>query len=117
MGGCDLLADRRHGSNGHRLVALVIEEKRGAAFGVVSDNAFEHDDGAVFRCENTLAHGGNINGVARQGEVVAGLIGSAADGGKKCDLVAFRDRSGRCGKLLVTGNHDTGPESSKTRKT
>ena len=44
----DLPADVFHLLDGHGLITIVFEIRGSAAFGVVADNSFEHDDGAVF---------------------------------------------------------------------
>jgi hypothetical protein len=73
VSGCNLASDLGHQLERHRFVTLVIEAKGRTALGVVADDTFKRDHGALSACLQTRDHGAGIDGFASEREIAAAL--------------------------------------------
>ena len=125
MGGGDFVADLRHQLNGHGFIALVIEEAGGTAFGIVADDSFEVDEGAVVGLEQLAGEGGDVERLAGEavevafrlgGDLMNPRSGAAADGRKQRDFIAIGERGGGGGEFLIAGEHDAALQLDEGRE-
>ena len=107
----DLEPDLTHGSEGHRLVALIIEELRGATLRIVTYYPLKDDHGAVFGRKNALADGRRVDRLPGNLEDMSGVVVRAsAHRRKERDLIAVGDSRSSVSELVVAGDHNAGLE-------
>ena len=117
----ELRGDFSHFGQGHGFVGLVIEVERGAAVGLIADEAIEGDDGAVFGSAHMTDERAWVDGLANELEDVIvrgrghGFASATTDRRKESDFVARIDRRIPSRKFPVAGGHDGRAIFSKLR--
>ncbi len=115
----ELCGDFPHFGESHGVVGFVVEEKRGAAVGLVADAAIESDDGAIGGSANMANEGRGINGIlAEEDQVEILRVGhaeasAAANGRKESDFVAREEQDIEGRKLAVAGSDHGGAITGK----
>ena len=121
--GGDFAPNPRHGPERHGFVALVFQEARAAALGVVADGAFKRYDRALRAGDQARGKGAGVDRATGQREVVApfanlerGGVGSAAHRGQKGQFVAIPHLRREVLKLLVASGCDAAGHLPQARK-
>ena len=125
MGARDIAPDLGQHLHGHRLITFVIQEFRRAALGVVSNDALEIHNGAIFAAQKLPGNFRGVDRLASEREKIALLAladllrvaaGTTAYRRQECDFIAIGNWRRRCAELMVRSQNDAGFQSAQPGK-